>query len=191
MEIAWLPERPVSPQDIRASISSVPRRSAEFRGSIAPSASQQRRAHRRSEKASRPVRVSFARISIPCAFARQSRMRGQRTDCLSVLTDEKYFQGVAGQFQTNPRGREPAAVAEGFHHRRAARSPLKAAMWGADAILLIVAILKVIARSNMSARCWRRRRVCPNARGEVHDEEELGSARWPPVRASSASITAT
>lgn len=105
----------------------------------------------------------------PVAIARQYEAGG--ADCLSVLTDEKFFQGSLSYLReiraavTLPLLRKDFIIDE--------RQILEAVEWGADAILLIVAILD-------DARLCRLHELARSAGlavlVEVHDEPELERA---------------
>ena len=51
----------------------------------------------------------------PVSIARTYEAHG--ATCISVLTDEPYFQGRLEYLEQNPCGRRPAGAAQGFHSR--------------------------------------------------------------------------
>ena len=167
VEIARLPERVVSPQDIRAALAARGgRRDFEEalrhprHGSVALIAEV--------KKASPSAGVICADFD-PVRIARQYAAAG--ADCLSVLTDEKYFQGSLDNLKqicgvvNLPLLRKDFIIDE--------RQILEAAMWGADAILLIVAILSYRTLKHLHALATE---AGVSVLVEVHDEEELDHA---------------
>ena len=92
--------------------------------------------------------------------------------CLSVLTDEKYFQGSLEYLRairaavSLPLLRKDFVIDE--------RQILEAVEWGADAVLLIVAILDDAALSRLHQLA---RDAGLSVLVEVHDEEELERAK--------------
>jgi indole-3-glycerol phosphate synthase len=105
----------------------------------------------------------------PVRIARDYERGG--ASCLSVLTDEKFFQGSLDYLQqiraavSLPLLRKDFIIDE--------RQILEAVEWGADAILLIVAILEDRQLSHYQELA----RACGlTALVEVHDEAELNRA---------------
>jgi indole-3-glycerol phosphate synthase len=167
LELKQLPERSISPQEIKAAIAS-------------------RGGKRDFEEALRHPRIGSVGLIAevkkaspsagvicpdfdPVRIARQYAVAG--ADCLSVLTDEKFFQGslqYLKQIRSEvnlPLLRKDFIIDE--------RQILESAQWGADAILLIVAIL--------SYRTLKHLHTLAIESGlsvlvEVHNEEELDNA---------------
>jgi len=105
----------------------------------------------------------------PVAIARAYESAG--ASCLSVLTDERFFQGSLQYLKdirasvSLPLLRKDFIIDE--------RQILEAIEWGADAILLIVAILsdeQLIAYQRLAHSCGLAALV------EVHDDDELNRA---------------
>jgi indole-3-glycerol phosphate synthase len=105
----------------------------------------------------------------PVTIARQYEAAG--ASCLSVLTDEKFFQGSLEYLREIRRAVKLPLLRKDFIIDE--RQILEAIQWGADAILLIVAILD-------DARLKRFRTLAAEAGltvlVEVHDEAELDRA---------------
>lgn len=105
----------------------------------------------------------------PVQIARDYEAAG--ADCLSVLTDEKYFQGSLSYLRAIRAAVRLPLLRKDFMIDE--RQILEAIEWGADAILLIVAILNDAE--------LRRFHALGRAAGldvlvEVHDEHELQRA---------------
>lgn len=105
----------------------------------------------------------------PVTIARQYEAAG--ASCLSVLTDEKFFQGSLEYLREIRRAVKLPLLRKDFIIDE--RQILEAIQWGADAILLIVAILD-------DARLKRFHTLAAEAGltvlVEVHDEAELDRA---------------
>jgi indole-3-glycerol phosphate synthase len=105
----------------------------------------------------------------PVAIARSYAEAG--ADCLSVLTDESFFQGSLEYLKAIRSAVQLPLLRKDFIIDE--RQILEAVEWGADAILLIVAILD-------DAQLDRFHRLATDAGlavlVEVHDAEELGRA---------------
>jgi indole-3-glycerol phosphate synthase len=105
----------------------------------------------------------------PVAIAKQYEAAG--ASCLSVLTDEQFFQGKLGYLKQIRAAVKLPLLRKDFIID--ARQILEAVEWGADAILLIVAILS-------DAQLKRFHELATEAGlaalVEVHDEEELERA---------------
>jgi indole-3-glycerol phosphate synthase len=166
-EVARLPMRAVSTSDLKAAL--------EARGGLRDFAGALRRPRRGAvaliaevKKASPSVGLIRADFD-PVRIAREYEAAG--ASCLSVLTDEKFFQGsleylklIRGAVKL-PLLRKDFVIDE--------RQILEAIEWGADAILLIVAIL--------SDAHLRQFHALATGAGlavlvEVHDEAELERA---------------
>jgi indole-3-glycerol phosphate synthase len=166
-EVARLPQRPVSAADLQAALAARGGR-RDFadalrnpkRGPVALIAEV-----KKASPSAGVIRPDFD----PVRIAREYEAAG--ASCLSVLTDEKFFQGsleylqqVRGAVQL-PLLRKDFIIDE--------RQILEAVEWGADAILLIVAVL--------SDAQLRRFHELATGSGlaalvEVHDEAELDRA---------------
>jgi indole-3-glycerol phosphate synthase len=92
-------------------------------------------------------------------------------DCLSVLTDEKFFQGSREHLKEVRRTVRLPLLRKDFIIDE--RQILEAAEWGADAILLIVAILSYRQLKHFHALAMEAGLA---ALVEVHDEAELEHA---------------
>ena len=167
LEIARLPERSVSPQDVKAAIvARGGRRDFEEAlrhprvGSVALIAE--------IKKASPSAGVICPDFD-PERISRQYAVAG--ADCLSVLTDEKFFQGSLDNLrQIRPVVNLPLLRKDFIIDER---QVLEAAQWGADAILLIVAILSYRTLKHLHALAME---SGLSVLVEVHDEEELDHA---------------
>ena len=105
----------------------------------------------------------------PVRIARRYEAAG--ASCLSVLTDEKFFQGALDDLRRIRAAVELPLLRKDFIIDE--RQILEAIEWGADAILLIVAIL---ADAQLKDYLELARAAGLAALVEVHDEEELGRA---------------
>jgi indole-3-glycerol phosphate synthase len=103
------------------------------------------------------------------AIAREYAQAG--ATCLSVLTDEKFFQGSLGYLGAIRQAVELPLLRKDFVIDD--RQVLEAVEWGADAILLIVSILTDAALDRLHALA---RAAGLAVLVEVHDEGELGRA---------------
>jgi len=102
----------------------------------------------------------------PVRIARQYQAAG--ASCLSVLTDEKFFQGSLAFLRDIRAAVDLPLLRKDFIID--ARQILQAARWGADAILLIAAILSDEQLAGFHALA---RSAGLAALVEVHDAEEL------------------
>jgi len=105
----------------------------------------------------------------PVAIARQYEAAG--ASCLSVLTDEKFFQGSLNYLKEIRRAVKLPLLRKDFIIDE--RQILEAIEWGADALLLIVSILDDVRLrkfQNLAAAAGL------SALVEVHDEAELDRA---------------
>jgi indole-3-glycerol phosphate synthase len=105
----------------------------------------------------------------PVAIAKEYQAAG--ASCLSVLTDEKFFQGSLDYLQQVRRAVRPPLLRKDFVIDE--RQILEAIKWGADAVLLIAAILTDTELKRLHALA--------TAGGlsvlvEVHDAAELDRA---------------
>jgi indole-3-glycerol phosphate synthase len=134
-EIARLPARPITIADLRAALEArVGVR--DFAGALHQAAAGSLALIAEIKKASPSAGIICADFD-PARIARQYAAAG--ASCLSVLTDEKFFQGSLEHLKQVrevvglPLLRKDFIIDE--------RQVLEAIEWGADAILLIVAIL--------------------------------------------------
>ena len=166
-EVARLPERAVAAGDLRTAL--------DARGGVRDFEAALR--HPRAGKVALIAEVKKASPSagVICAdfdavrIARQYEAAG--ADCLSVLTDERFFQGSL-EYLKQIRGavklpllRKDFIIDE--------RQILEAAAWGADAILLITAILTDAKLKHFHSLATE---AGLSALVEVHDEAELERA---------------
>jgi indole-3-glycerol phosphate synthase len=135
VEVAKLPQRTVSARDLQSVIAA--------RGGLLDFETALR--HPRSGKVSLIAEVKKASPSAgvicadfdPVRIAQQYEMAG--ADCLSVLTDEQFFQGSLAYLKRIRASVNLPLLRKDFIIDE--RQILEAVEWGADAILLIVAIL--------------------------------------------------
>jgi len=167
MEISRLPERPVSPGEIRSAIAA--------RGGRRDFAEALR--HPRLGNVALIAEVKKASPSAgvicpdfdPVRIARQFAAAG--ADCLSVLTDEKYFQGSLEHLRQIRVAVDLPLLRKDFIIDE--RQVLESAQSGADAILLIVAILSYRTLKHLHALAME---AGLSVIVEVHNEEELEHA---------------
>jgi indole-3-glycerol phosphate synthase len=166
-EVARLPARPVSVDDLKAALEARSER-RDFGGGLRKPKSGPVALIAEVKKASPSAGVIRPDFD-PVRIAREYEAAG--ASCLSVLTDEKFFQGSL-QYLKQIRGavklpllRKDFIIDE--------RQILEAIEWGADAVLLIVAILS-------DAQLQRFHALATEAGlavlVEVHDEAELDRA---------------
>ncbi|HEX4646440.1 MAG TPA: indole-3-glycerol phosphate synthase TrpC [Verrucomicrobiae bacterium] len=167
LEVANHPDRIVNPRNVRAAIYA--------QGGLRDFAGALR--HPRAGKVALIAEIKKASPSAgvicpdfdPVEIALQYKTAG--ASCLSVLTDETFFQGSVKHLHQVRRAVDLPLLRKDFIIDE--RQILEAAEWGADAILLIVAILddrdlkhflELAAESELAALV------------EVHDEAELERA---------------
>jgi len=166
-EVAALPPGPATPEALRAALAE--------RGGVRDFSGALRQPRRGSvaliaeiKKASPSagiIRPDFDPVGIARAYAAAG------ATCLSVLTDEKFFQGSRAYLRAIRAAVNLPLLRKDFIIDE--RQILESIAWGADAILLIVAILD-------DARLRRFHRLAVDAGlaalVEVHDEAELDRA---------------
>jgi len=167
VETARLPKRAVSAQDLRAALKA---RGGcrDFAAALRNPRSGKMALIAEVKKASPSAGVICADFD-PVRIARQYESAG--ADCLSVLTDEKYFQGSLEYLKQIRAAVKLPLLRKDFIIDE--RQILEAVEWGADAILLIVAIL--------STRQLKDFHTLASEAGisvlvEAHDEAELERA---------------
>ena len=111
------------------------------------------------------IRSDFDPVAIAKAY------EGGGASCLSVLTDEKFFQGSLDYLRQIREAVKLPLLRKDFIIDE--RQILEAIEWGADAILLIVAILSDEQLKHFHALA---KSAGLTALVEVHDEEELDRA---------------
>ena len=166
-EVARLPERSLSVTDLQVAI--------ETRGGLRDFAGALRKPKcgpvaliaevKKASPSAGLIRPDFD----PLAIAREYELAG--ASCLSVLTDEKFFQGsLAYLRQIRAAVRLPLLRKDFIIDER---QILEAVEWGADAVLLIVAILSDAQLKHFHALATGAGLA---ALVEVHDEAELDRA---------------
>ncbi len=168
IEVARLPERKISAADLQAAL-----QARGGRRDFAAALRQPRRGGTVSliaevKKASPSAGVIRADFD-PVQIARDYEAAG--ADCLSVLTDEKFFQGSLKYLQQIRQAVKLPLLRKDFIIDE--RQILEAVEAGADAILLIVAILSDAQLSHFHALAVDSGLA---ALVEVHDEAELDRA---------------
>ncbi len=166
-EVARLPQRAVSVADLKAAL--------KARGGVRDFAGALRQPKRGPVALIAEVKKASPSAGLirpdfdPVAIAREYETAG--ASCLSVLTDEKFFQGSLEYLRQIHEVVKLPLLRKDFIIDE--RQVLEAVEWGADAILLIVAILS-------DARLQRFRTLATGAGLavliEVHDEAELDRA---------------
>ncbi len=166
-EVARLPQRGVSAADLKAALKQrgdlrdlASALGAPLRGPVALIAEV-----KKASPSAGVIRPDFEPVSIARAY------EAAGASCLSVLTDEKFFQGSLEYLRRIRAAVKPPLLRKDFIIDE--RQILEAVEWGADAILLIVAIL-----SDGQLRHFHALTVEAGlaALVEVHDEAELDRA---------------
>ena len=166
-ELARLPAQSVTAAELRSTVAA---RGGlrDFSGALrscAPDAMALIAEVKKASPSAGVIRSPFDAVAIAREYAQAG------ATCLSVLTDEKFFQGSLGYLRAIRQAVELPLLRKDFVIDE--RQVLEAVEWGADAILLIVAILTdaVLDRLHALARAAGLAVLV-----EVHDEAELGRA---------------
>jgi indole-3-glycerol phosphate synthase len=167
LEVGRLPERAVTPDILKAAV--------KKRGGLRDFTAALRKPKSGSvgliaelKKASPSAGVICADYD-PAAISRT--YEAAAADCLSVLTDEKHFEGSLQDLKLVRRTVKLPLLRKDFIIDE--RQILEAVEWGADAILLIVAILSYRQLKHFHALAME---AGLSALVEVHDEAELEHA---------------
>jgi len=166
-EVARLPRRPVSAADLEAALRACGGL-RDFAAALRPPEAGSVALIAEVKKASPSAGVIRADFD-PVRIAREYEMAG--ASCLSVLTDEKFFQGSLEYLKEIRQAVKLPLLRKDFIIDE--RQILEAAEWGADAILLIVAILTPEQLKHFHALATAAGLA---ALVEVHDEPELDRA---------------
>ncbi len=168
LEVARLPEGPVDVHSLREALRRRPSGRRDFIGALAKPNRGDIGLIAEVKKASPSagiIRPDFDAVRI----AQQYQEGG--ASCLSVLTDEKFFQGSLAYLRSVREAVALPLLRKDFIIDE--RQILQAIEWGADAILLIVAILTDAQLQHFLALADG---AGVAALVEVHDEEELERA---------------
>jgi indole-3-glycerol phosphate synthase len=167
VEVAALPSRTVSAGDLQAAL--------RARGGQRDFAAALRKPHRGGVGLIAEVKKASPSAGVICAdfdpvrIAKQYEAAG--ADCLSVLTDEQFFQGSLEYLQQIRQAVKLPLLRKDFIIDE--RQILEAIEWGADAILLIVAILSDAQLKHFHVLAMEAGLA---ALVEVHDQAELDRA---------------
>jgi indole-3-glycerol phosphate synthase len=163
-EIAQWPARNVTAANLRAALAT---RGGlrDFSGALrscAPGAMALIAEVKKASPSAGVIRSPFDAVAIAREY------EGAGATCLSVLTDEKFFQGSLGYLRVIRQSVALPLLRKDFviHERQV----LEAVEWGADAILLIVSILTDAVLDRLHALA---REAGLAVLVEVHDEAEL------------------
>ena len=166
-EVARLPQRTLTAEDLQAALRARGDR-RDFAGALRKSAAGRLALIAEVKKASPSAGVIRPDFE-PARIAREYEAAG--ASCLSVLTDEKFFQGSLEYLRQVRSAVSLPLLRKDFVID--ARQILEAIEWGADAILLIVAILTDEQLRHLHALATGAGLA---ALVEVHDEAELDRA---------------
>ena len=166
-EIARLPARGVSPADLRTAMQERAS-NRDFRAALLQPAHGRVSLIAEIKKASPSAGVICPDFD-PVRIARDYEAAG--ASCLSVLTDEKFFQGSLEHLRQVREAVKRPLLRKDFIIDE--RQILEAVEWGADAILLIVAVLDDERLRHFQALATQAGLA---ALVEVHDETELERA---------------
>ena len=167
LEVARLPQRAVTPDDLTAALKARGER-RDFEAALRKPHSGKMALIAEVKKASPSAGVICEDFD-PVRIARQYEAAG--ADCLSVLTDAQFFQGSREYLKQIRQAVKLPLLRKDFIIDE--RQILEAVEWGADAILLIVAILSAPQLKDFHALA--------SGAGlavlvEAHDEAELEDA---------------
>lgn len=167
LEVAKLPARRIAPEILREAVAQHgPRR--DFIGALRHPAAGDVALIAEVKKAS-PSAGIICKDFDPVRIAREYEAAG--ATCLSVLTDEEFFQGSLEYLEQIRQAVKLPLLRKDFIIDE--RQILEAIEWGADAILLIVAILDNERLNHFQALA---RAAGLSALVEVHDAAELDRA---------------
>jgi indole-3-glycerol phosphate synthase len=167
IEIARLPQRNISVADLKAAL--------QVRGGIRSFEGALHNPHHSNVALIAEVKKASPSAGIICKdfdpvrIAKQYEAAG--ADCLSVLTDEQFFQGSLEYLKQIRAAVKLPLLRKDFIIDE--RQILEAIEWGADAILLIVAILRDAQLKHFHTLATE---AGLTALVEVHDEAELNRA---------------
>lgn len=166
VEVAKLPQRTVTAADLSAALDKRGRR--DFEAALRKPRSGGMALIAEVKKASPSAGVICENFE-PVRIAKTYEAAG--ADCLSVLTDEKFFQGAKEHLKAVRKAVKLPLLRKDFIIDE--RQILEAVEWGADAILLIAAILSYRQLKHFHTLATEAGLA---ALVEVHDEAELENA---------------
>ncbi len=166
-EVTRLPEEPITPALLQEAMRAR-RGGSDFSAALRACASGKVTLIAEIKKASPSAGVIRADFD-PVAIAKEYETAG--ASCISVLTDQKFFQGSLEYLQAVRRAVRLPLLRKDFIIDE--RQVLEAIKWGADAILLIVAILTDPDLKRFYALATE---AGLSVLVEVHDEAELDRA---------------